>query len=251
MEIFFNPEEIIGKLSTLARVQLPRAASTALNLTAFKVREALQVGARTAFKEVNPFTFASFLYDKSTPNNLMAKIYIRFDAPKGNAPSNYLAPHIYGGMAYRTRFAKGLSRMRDPSPLGMGSAILAPNKIMAPTQSPQGVNFNSYGRMMPSQYQQILSYIENTDSTRTATTGRKSAGRAGVRYFYMNQTMADIRRNLKMSKPGIFKVNNGKLMRIMTEIKTPRFDAKFKFFDIGFETANREFPLLLSQQKFL
>jgi hypothetical protein len=105
--------------------------------------------------------------------------------------------------------------------------------------------------MTPGQYEQIFTYLANTDSTRTATTGRKSAGRAGVRYFYMNQAMADERRGLRSNKPGIFKVNGGKLMRVMTEINTPSFGAKFRFFDIGAETANREFPLLLSKQKFL
>lgn len=251
IEITFNPEEIVGKLSKLGQVQFPNAAATALNLTAFKVREALQAGATASFKEVSPFTLAAFLYKKGTPANLEASIFIRFDAPKGNAPSDYLAPHIYGGLAYRTRFAKGLGRVRDPSPIAMGGPILAPNRVMTPTQSPQGVRFGARGRMTPGQYEQIFTYLANTDSTRTATTGRKSAGRAGVRYFYMNQAMADERRGLRSNKPGIFKVNSGKLMRVMTEINTPSFGAKFRFFDIGAETANREFPLLLSKQKFL
>lgn len=251
IEITFNPEEIVGKLSKLGQVQLPSAAATALNLTAFKVREALQAGATASFKEVSPFTLAAFLYKKGTPANLEASIFIRFDAPKGNAPSDYLAPHIYGGLAYRTRFARGLERVRDPSSIAMGGSILASNKVMTPTQSPQGVRFGARGRMTPGQYEQIFTYLANTDSTRTATTGRKSAGRAGVRYFYMNQAMADERRGLRSNKPGIFKVNGGKLMRVMTEINTPSFGAKFRFFDIGAETANREFPLLLSKQKFL
>ena len=258
IEITFNPEEIVGKLSKLGQVQFPNAAATALNLTAFKVREALQAGATASFKEVSPFTLAAFLYKKGTPANLEASIFIRFDVPKGNAPSDYLAPHIVnetgnrnGGLAYRTRFARGLERVRDPSPIAMGGSILASNKVMTPTQSPQGVRFGARGRMTPGQYEQIFTYLANTDSTRTATTGRKSAGRAGVRYFYMNQAMADERRGLRSNKPGIFKVNSGKLMRVMTEINTPSFGAKFRFFDIGAETANREFPLLLSKQKFL
>jgi hypothetical protein len=258
IEITFNPEEIVGKLSKLGQVQLPSAAATALNLTAFKVREALQAGATASFKEVSPFTLAAFLYKKGTPANLEASIFIRFDAPKGNAPSDYLAPHIVnetgnrnGGLAYRTRFARGLERVRDPSPIAMGGSILASNKVMTPTQSPQGVRFGARGRMTPGQYEQIFTYLANTDSTRTATTGRKSAARAGVRYFYMNQAMADERRGLRSNKPGIFKVNGGKLMRVMTEINTPSFGAKFRFFDIGAETANREFPLLLSKQKIL
>jgi len=251
IEITFNPEEIVGKLSKLGQVQLPSAAATALNLTAFKVREALQAGATASFKEVSPFTLAAFLYKKGTPVNLEASIFIRFDAPKGNPPSSYLAPHIYGGLAYRTRFAKALGRERDPSPLGGGGPILAPNRVMAPTQSPQGVRFTNKGRMSPGQYEQIMSYLANTDSTRTAATGRKRAASTGMRYFYMNQAMVDERRNLRSSKPGIFMAKGRRLMRVMTEINTPSFGAKFKFFDIGIATANSEFPKILKQQKFL
>jgi hypothetical protein len=232
-------------------VQLPSAAATALNLTVYAMRESIQQAALVTFDEVVPFTLASFLYQKGSPANLEAVVYIRPEAPKGNAPSSYLAPHIYGGLAYRTRFAKALGRERDPSPLGGGGPILAPNRVMAPTQSPRGVRFTNKGRMSPGQYEQILAYLTNTDSTRTAATGRKRAASAGVRYFYMNQAMVDERRNLRSSKPGIFMAKGRRLMRVMTEINTPSFGAKFKFFDIGIATANSEFPKILRQQKFL
>ena len=232
-------------------MQLPSAAATALNLTAFAMRKAIQDAALVTFNEVVPFTLASFLYTKGSPLKLEAVVYIRPDAPKGNPASSYLAPHIYGGLAYRTRFAKGLGRVRDPSPLGGGGPILAPNHVMAPTQSPQGVRFTNRGRMSPGQYEQIMTYLANTDSTRTAATGRKRAANVGVRYFYMNQAMVDERRNLRSSKPGIFMAKGRKLMRVMTEINTPSFGAKFKFFEVGIATANSEFPKFLRQQKFL
>jgi len=249
--ITFDPKEILGKLSNLGQVQLPSAAATALNLTVYAMRKSIQEAALVSFNEVVPFTLASFLYQKGSPANLEAVVYIRSEAPKGNAPSSYLAPHIYGGLAYRTRFAKGLGRVRDPSPLGGGGPILAPNKVMVPTQSPHAVRFTNKGRMSPGQYEQILAYLANTDSTRTAATGRKRAASAGVRYFYMNQVMLDERRNLRTHKPGIFMARGRKLMRVMTEIKTPAYNAKFEFFDIGIATANSEFPKILMQQKFL
>jgi len=251
--ITFDPKEILGKLSNLGQVQLPSAAATALNLTVYAMRESIQQAALVTFNEVVPFTLASFLYQKGSPANLEAVVYIRPDAPKGNAPSSYLAPHIYGGLAYRTRFAKALGRERDPSPLGGGGPILAPNRVMAPTQSPQGVRFTNKGRMSPGQYEQILAYLTNTDSTRTRKEkfGRDKTKAGGMRYFYMNQAMVDERRNLRSSKPGVFMAKGRRLMRVMTEINTPSFGAKFKFFDIGIATANSEFPRILRQQKFL
>jgi hypothetical protein len=251
--IDFDAEKIVGKLSALGRVQLPMAASIALNQTAFKIREQLQEGAKSVFKEVSPYTLSGFKYDKATPEKLEARVYINPDPQGGNARSDYLAPHIYGGLAYRTRFQKSLSRTPDPARSAMGGPILAPNRIMVPTQSPRGIRFNNRGKMMSTQYEQINTYIQNTDSTRTATTGRKTAKAAGTRYFYMNQAMVDERRNLRIAKPGIFMVRGGRypLMRIMTESPVPTFSAKFQFFEIGKQTATTYFPQFLSKQKFL
>ena len=253
ISIDFDAEKIVGKLSALGRVQLPMAASIALNQTAFKIREQLQEEARNKFKDPVPFTINAFLYKKATPENLEAVVFIRDDAPKGNAPADYLAPHIYGGLAYRTRFSKGLSRTPDPSPMGMGAAILAPNRIMVPSQSPRGIRFNGRGNMLAGQYEQILTYLKDTDSTRTATTGRLRARKAGTAYFYMNQAMVDERRNLINRKPGIFMRQGGRspLMRVMTESSLPNFSHKFRFFEIGTETATTYFPQFLSKQKFL
>ena len=251
--IEFNPEKIVGKLSELGRVQLPIAASIALNQTAFKIREELQNEARNKFKDPVPFTLNAFLYKKATPDNLEAVVFIREDAPKGNAPADYLAPHIYRGLAYRTRFQKSMSRTPDPAKSALGGPILAPNRLLVPTQSPRGVSFNSRGRMTAGQYTQINSYIQNTDSTRTATTGRKTARAAGVRYFYMNQAMVDERRNLRNRKPGIFMVRGGRLplMRVMSETGLATYNAKFRFFEVGTQTASTYFPQFLSKQKFL
>lgn len=250
IRIEFDPTKIVGELNELAKVQLPRAAANALNLTVFKMREEMQQQAKSRFTNTVPFTINSFLYRKATPDLTEATLFIRDDAPKGNPPSQYLAPQIYSGSAYRTRFQQRLSNLRDPARTGTGP-VLAPNRIMVPTQSPRGVRFTQRGTMSPGQYVEIYSYLKNTDSTETATRGRISANRAGTRYFYMNQTMVDERRNLRAGKPGIFMVRNKSLMRVMTESPLPTYNAKFPFFDIGRETANRYFPQYLRQQNLL
>jgi hypothetical protein len=63
-------QKLTGKLSELGKVQLPRAASEALNLTIKDVRKDLQQGARDTFNSVVPFTVNSFLYTPSTPDRL-------------------------------------------------------------------------------------------------------------------------------------------------------------------------------------
>jgi len=253
ISIEFDPEAIVGKLTLLRKIQLPIAASIALNQTAFKIREEMQEEARTVFRDPVPFTINAFLYRKATPDNLQASVYIRDDAPKGNPPASYLAPHIYGGPAYRTRFQKGLSRVQDPSPLGMGASMLPPNRLMVPTQSPNGVRFTSRGHMSPGQYEQILSYIQRTDSTRTANTRGRTSRKSGFTYFYMNQAMVDERRNLVNRRPGIFMRRGGKypIMRVMTESKIPTFTRKFLFMELGTQKATTYFPQFLLKQKFL
>jgi hypothetical protein len=183
-------QKLTGKLSELGKVQLPRAASEALNLTVKDVRKDLQQGAKDTFSSVVPFTVNSFLYTPSTPDRLEAVAYIRDDAPGGNPPALYLLPQIKSGLAYRTRFAKSLERARDPISLWRGGgAILAPNRVMAPTQSPGGTRFSAQGNMNAGQYTSILADISKEYQTFLSGPGgrKKPKGKAADRYFYMNQ----------------------------------------------------------------
>jgi hypothetical protein len=246
-------QKLTGKLSELGKVQLPQAASRALNLAIYDVRKDLQQGARDTFNSVVPFTVNSFLYTPSTPDRLEAVAFIRDDAPGGNPPALYLRPQITGGLAYRTRFAKSLERARDPSRYGGGSAILRSNEVMVPSQSPRGTRFTAQGNMSRGQYTSILADVSKEYQTFLSGPGgrRKPKGRAADRYFYMNQTMADERRNLKNSKPGIFLRRNEKLFRVMSQISTPDLPAKFQFERIGRATALRSFARYMSLQKIL
>ena len=251
--IEFDAKDIVGKLTTFGKVQLPTAANNALNQTAYQLQQTYRQEAQKVFRDVSKYTLSGFLYDKSTPETLEARVFINPDPQKGNPRTEYLAPQIYGGPTYRTRFQRGLSNTRDPSPLAFGGSMLAPNRVMIPTQSPGAVRFNQYGRMTGGQYTQILTYLRNTDTTQTASTGRKKAKKAGIAYFYMNQAMVDERRNLKNRRPGIFMRRGGRypLMRVMSEHPLEQHQPKFLFREIGEATANYLFPQYLAKQKFL
>jgi hypothetical protein len=124
---------------------------------------------------------------------------------------------------------------------------------MAPTQSPGGTRFTAQGNMSPGQYTSILADISKEYQTFLSGPGgrKKPKGKAADRYFYMNQTMADQRRNLRSNKPGVFLRRNEKLFRVMTEIPTPSLPVKFQFERIGRATALRSFARYMGQQKFL
>jgi len=108
IEIEFKPEELIGKINELQRVQIPKAGSLALNKAVYAASQELKSQAKSIFSNPVPFTVNSFLYKKSSTEQLEAKIFIRDDAPNGNAPAQYLLPQIYGGKHYPTRFQGAL-----------------------------------------------------------------------------------------------------------------------------------------------
>jgi len=242
MYIAFDPKEMLGKLNELDKVQIPRAASIALNQSLFETRKRLQDEAKSVFNNPVPFTINSFLYDKPKQrgDDLEARVFVRDDAPKGNAPSRYLDPQIRGGKHYRTRFQKALGNTPDLDPRGSGGPVLAPNRIMVPTSS-QYVRRNKYGNMSTGQYTQILAALRNASSADLPSI-RRGRGTRNVknRYFYLNQeTVEEI--NLQNRSPGVFLQRGRSLYRIMTETRLPTYSAKFKFFDISAMSITNEF----------
>lgn len=238
----FDPREMLGKLSELDKIQIPRAASIALTQSLFETRQRLQAEARSIFDKPVPFTINSFLYEKpkQVGDDLEARVFVRDDAPKGNAPSRYLNPQIRGGQHYRTRFQKALGNTPDLDPQGMGGPVLAPNRIMIPTGS-QYVRRNQYGNMTPGQYTQILSALRNASSADLPSM-RRARGTRNVanRYFYLNQETVE-EMNLRNRAPGVFLQRGRSLYRIMTESKLPTYSAKFKFFDIAAMSITNQF----------
>jgi len=242
-DIVFDAEKIIGKITELQRVQIPRAGMLALNKAVFEASQELKRQAEKTFtygnKKPVPLTLNAFLYKKATQDNLEAKLFIRDDVPKGNSPSRYLLPQIYGGMHYRTRFQRALGYTVNPDD---GGPILAPNRIMIPTGSAM-VRRNSYGNMSPGQYTQILSNLRNESSAGNKVVSRgRGRNKTAGRYFYISQEMLDDQyRNLSSRRPGIFLSINGKLTKVMSEINTPKHTGKFMFRDIATATINSEF----------
>jgi hypothetical protein len=242
MQVEFDPKQLLGKINELDKVQIPRAASIALNQSLFETRKKLQDEAKSIFNNPVPFTINSFLYQKPVQrgNDLEAMVFVRDDAPKGNAPSRYLDPQIRGGKHYRTRFQKALGNTPDLDPRGSGGPVLAPNRIMVPTSS-QYVRRNRYGNMSTGQYTQILSALRNASSADLPSI-RRSRGTRNVknRYFYLNQETVE-EMNLQNRSPGIFLQRGRSLYRIMTETKLPTYTGKFKFFDIAAMSITNEF----------
>ena len=90
----FDEKALLGELTNIERVLLPRASYLSLNRAVFDARVRLQQEAKSRFNNVSRLTNSSFLYEKPKQigSSLEASVFIRPYIPKGNAPARYLAP---------------------------------------------------------------------------------------------------------------------------------------------------------------
>jgi hypothetical protein len=261
IEIEFDPKNIIGKITELQRIQIPRAGALALNQAVFATTQELKSQAKNTFSNPVPFTQNAFLYKKASPELLEAKIFIRDEAPKGNPPSKYLLPQIYGGKHYPTRFQGAL--LNTVVELGNGRQVqvgqrgqmMIPN-LRSPKVRPR---LNQYGNMSPGQYTQILSALRGNLNSADVY-GRVGTGEARAndqqlsKYIYLDEEEISEpffrRRFTNSPRPGIYAVDRrldpkGQLSlryyRVMTESRLPTYSGKFKFLDIARSSVEREF----------
>jgi len=246
IEIEFDPQQIIGKITELQRIQIPRAGAIALNQSVFESTQQLKSAAKSTFNNPVPFTVNSFLYKKATPELLEAKIFIRDEAPKGNAPAKYLLPQIYGGKHFPTRFQGALLNTVVELSSGRQAQVGQRGKMMVANLRSPKTRLNQYGNMTPGQYTQILSALRGNLSSADIY-GRVSRGEAPVndqqlsKYIYLDEEeIAEPffrQRFTNSPKPGIYFVDRQssgvRYYRVMTETRLPSYSGKFKFLDIA------------------
>ena len=254
VKIEFDVEGMVGKLDELQKVMIPRAASFALNQAVFAASQELKKQAQSTFTNPVPFTTNSFLYRKSTPDTLEAAVFIRDEAPKGNAPAKYLLPQIYGGKHYMTRFQGALLNTVVRNATGRNVQVGQRGKMMIANLRSPKTRVNQYGNMSPGQYTQILSALRGNVSSADIY-GARSSGEAPVsdqqlsKYIYLDEESLYEpyfrNRFTNSPKPGIYFVNRlksgTKYYRVMTETKIPTYSGKFKFLDIAEASARQKF----------
>lgn len=215
--IRFDVQKIVGQVDAIEKQLIPRAARLAANRAVFDATVALKKEAGDKFNSVVPYTLRSFRYNKPEQidsKTLRASVFISQDRSKGgNAASDYLAPHIYGGMAFKTRFQRGLQSAETY--IGRNSKpILSGDKIMIPV-----------GKMKPNTYKKALSHLRGTKRPKDN------------RYFYMGED------SVKNSgyKKGIYLRKNKKISLVMVEKPIPAFTPKFDFFKVAENTVRESF----------
>ena len=238
MEIVFNPKDLVGKVTEIEKVILPTVLYKSLNRAVFRTsREELRDAAKNTFTQTVPFTLNSFLYDRPVQrgDNLESRIYIRDDAPKGNAPADYLKPQITGGPVYRTRFQRRLERK--------GIIGSFSGKYMVP-------NIVGRGRLPKGEYTRALWGIRAMEDVRVQGPMNKKRGyKTSGTYVWVPRNLADLSkgddgirahagriRGLNKRDPGklppagIYKVMAGGLRQVFIDVPdVPIVRRKFDF----------------------
>ena len=255
MEIVFKPEELIGRVTEIEKTLLPNASYKALNRSVYlTARKVLPEHAAQSFTQTVPFTLKSFLYDKPirTSHSIESRIFIRDDAPKGNAPADYLAPNLPGGppTAYRTRFQK---RLEAKSILGSGK-----DNYMMPALQTMGRS-----KLPKGEYTKALWGIRAMEDIRAQGPANPDRGyRTAGSYVWVpsdftdmpKQFVGDYRRKIKIMwqkttgkwevpKGGIYKVVGGRLRQRFISLRdTPSgYVPKFDFVSIASTSVKKLF----------
>jgi hypothetical protein len=253
-KIEFDYQAMVGKLDELQQVMIPRAGSLALNQAVYAASQELKKQAQNTFNNPVPFTVNAFLYRKSTPQTLEAAVFIRDEAPKGNPPSKYLLPQIYGGPHYMTRFQGSMLNTVVRNATGRNVQVGQRGKMLVPNLRSPKTRLNKYGNMTPGQYTQIQSALKGNISSADIY-GVREKGEAPVndqqlsKYIYLDEESLYepyFRNRFTQSpKPGIYFVNRlksgTKYYRVMTESRIPRYTGKFRFLDIAKASASQKF----------
>ena len=242
MQVEFDVDPLVGRLDAIKAVQVPFAASLAINRLAKGAKAAQQQGMRDKFDNPVPFTLNSIYIKSSTKSDPQAEIGLKEFAAKGNAASDYLLPQIKGGPAYATRFQKALR----------AKSILAPNEFAIPTQSDY-LRINQYGNVRPAQYSEILYGLEAFRDSSAFTYRKNAKKKKSAKYFA--RTTGQYSSNPGKFYPGIYTSVPGARKKGESAVfwitKTPQNAAKYPFVAIGsnyaVENWNKEFGQALRE----
>lgn len=177
-------------MDDVSRRQLPFAVATALNNTAFAVRNEWKAEIGRVFDRPTPLTMNAALYKKATKQKLVAEVFIRDEAFKGTAPVKYFAHQVEGGPRSMKRSERWLQHKR----------LLQPNQRWV---AGRGAKLNQYGNIRPGQITQILSQLgaqaldPMQNQTPVSKARRKRGRRRGGEYFAITRQRGRLR-------PGVY-----------------------------------------------
>ena len=190
-----NIDQIVNRLTTLQRVDLPKATRRTVNQLGFDLaRRDLPQYMRAVFDRPNSFTQRSVLYN--VVSNYEVQLSFKQNVGKGNDPARYLYPVAKTGgagkkPAYETKFSRYLHK----------AGIVPQDRYPIPKK--ENLNKNSYGKVSQGEYSKVWRGLQTT----------KGAGKTGGGYRYFSIPDNRNRPNIMARqgsvfdlKPGIYRV---------------------------------------------
>lgn len=206
---------------------LDKALLRALNNTAYDIRSDIAAGIQRVFDRPTPYAQRAALAVPARSITDAARVKIKDEGGKGNAPEKFLSPEIYGG----SRNSKGHER-------ALRAAGLLPNGIYT-TPGPDAP-LDQYGNLRGGIYVQILSAV------------RAAETRAG---YISNITPSSRIRNKKPRgyfvipwgiqrgklRPGVYLRDGRRVKWILKFVRTPQYRQRLDFFGIADKAAQSRF----------
>lgn len=235
LRVSVDPDNVLARQFTaLEQKNLPFAVMQAANNTAFAVREEWKRLMPRVFDRPTPLTQNAVLYRKATKQNLVAEVYVRDEATKGNPPARYLMAQVKGGQ-----------RLMKPFENRLAAQGLMPAGTQA--MPGKGVPLDAYGNIPGATLNRVLSQLgarvdplqNETDTSRGRR--RKRAAKQGDRrgdYFALKQAKGRV-------LPGIYqRISTGfgsALRSILVFVRRASYKPRYRIFDLAERLYQRRF----------
>lgn len=239
-------DEAIKTLNSFKKAQLQFATATALNQLVFELKKDETEEMQRTFNKLARFTEKAPRYTKATKESLSADFFLLDNSDRGQSPSRYLAPQVYGGEVYVTRFNRRLQRM---------GVIQEPAYVLYWTATEY--------RATPGLLQRILFDLKSEKSTGfgPVRSGQQYGGalrRGGPGRFFIKgipgegKTLEYKKRGTTKKEPGfegpgIYTYKGKTLQKVFSILKKPpTVPAKYDWTEFRFtRVANEKFPTIL------
>lgn len=231
--------------------RLPNAVSAALNDAAFATREEWKREAQQVFDRPTPLTVNAALVRKSTPQTLVAEVFIRDDVSSGAPPSEYLQHQVKGGTREQRRFEFSLSRSG-------GAQFYAPGRQA-------GLYLDPFGNIGPGAIRAIQSQlgaaelVSGFSANRTRTTRERQRrrirrqGGGGGQFFMLPADRGKLKRGVVYERlvsgqgpRGGFRDNT--VRAVLFAIRRPVYRRRYDVFSLAQRTFDRLFAQQLQRQ---
>lgn len=243
----------VKKALKMVRQGNASAFVSALNKTAFEIRDAERKEMTRVFDRPTPFTLNSVYYRYAT----MAKPEAFVAIKRSSDAFHYIRPQIYGGNRPQTRFEYMLRRQ----------GILGQGEVVVPAPG-SGVRRDMYGNMARGQYVEILSqlkafYLAGSSANETPASKARKAKKKNsynVRYFVARKGESRVgQRSWKNGekvqhlKSGIWAkyehAFGSAIKPVMFFAPKASYRIRFRFYDVAKQTADRMFPIKYAEAK--